>query len=439
MVNAANNQFTELVYDAAGNVTKDKVIGTGRMEYKYDAENHVVAAGNNFVTNNTAPTSQYFYDANGKRTRKLVSGVETWFVYGIDGELVAEYNANAAVASPQKEYGYRGGQLLVVYDNTEPLADKKLQWMVADHLGTPRMVIDKTGSLSGIKRHDYLPFGEEIGANVGIRSAGNGYTADQIKQKFTGKRRDDETGLDFFEARYFSSTQGRFTSPDEFTGGATELFAVVTAHNPTFYAELAEPQSLNKYTYCLNNPYKFVDPDGHQSTIADGMNAAGQALQSQPNPYAQAAAKVFFIAGAAAYTVANTDWGQVKKDVLKATESLEVVPCGEGWCGKQDFPHLMNKSAEQGSNTPKQQSGQNGNQSQPANSGKKPSDSSKNEKHGDDGRAKAKAEKSVAELNARITPGMSRKERIQIENKIKKINLAADRADKGTEDGRRGR
>lgn len=113
------------------------------------------------------------------------------------------------MGSPQKEYGYRGGQLLVVYDNTEPLADKKLQWMVADHLGTPRMVIDKTGSLSGIKRHDYLPFGEEIGANVGIRSAGNGYTADQIKQKFTGKRRDDETNLDFFEARYFFKHSGK--------------------------------------------------------------------------------------------------------------------------------------------------------------------------------------------------------------------------------------
>ncbi len=244
-VDATNNRFTELVYDAAGNVTKDKVIGTGRMEYKYDAENHVIAAGNNFVTNNTAPTSQYFYDANGKRTRKLVSGVETWFVYGLDGELVAEYNANAAVASPQKEYGYRSGQLLVVYDSTET-ADKKLQWMVADHLGTPRMVIDKTGSLSGMKRHDYLPFGEEIGANVGIRSAGNGYTADQIKQKFTGHQRDVETSLDFMQARYFSNTQGRFTSPD----------LPFADQNPL------EPQSMNLYSYGANNPLRYTDPTG---------------------------------------------------------------------------------------------------------------------------------------------------------------------------------
>ncbi|MBL8208014.1 MAG: RHS repeat-associated core domain-containing protein, partial [Blastocatellia bacterium] len=247
-VNTTNNRFTELTYDAAGNVKGEKSNGSGRMEYQYDAENHVIAYGYNIITTPGNPvTSRYFYDANGKRTRKIVSGTETWFVYGLDGELVAEYNVNAAVGSPNKEYGYRGGQLLVVYDNTEPIADKKLQWLVADHLGTPRMVIDKTGSLSGMKRHDYLPFGEEIGANVGIRSAGNGYTADQIRQKFTGKRRDDEMNLDFFEARYFSSIHGRFTSPDPI------LMKMDRA---------LDPQRLNLYCYTRNNPLIYIDPDG---------------------------------------------------------------------------------------------------------------------------------------------------------------------------------
>jgi hypothetical protein len=57
--------------------------------------------------------------------------------------------------------------------------------------------------------------------------------------------------LDYFLARYYSSGQGRFTSPDEFTGGPTELyfFASDAAANPTFYADLKQPQSLNKYHY----------------------------------------------------------------------------------------------------------------------------------------------------------------------------------------------
>jgi hypothetical protein len=79
-----------------------------------------------------------------------------------------------------------------------------------------------------------VPFGEELFAEATIRNANNGYSGDSVRQKFGSKER-DETGLDFFEARYFSSIQCRFTSPDEFTGGPTELFAEVAAHNPTFY------------------------------------------------------------------------------------------------------------------------------------------------------------------------------------------------------------
>ena len=87
----------------------------------------------------------------------------------------------------------------------------------------------------------------------------------------TRKERDVETGLDYFLARYYSSTQGRFTSPDEFKGGPEELFEDVDPHDPLFYADASEPQSLNKYHYALGNPLRYVDPDGHQATLADRL------------------------------------------------------------------------------------------------------------------------------------------------------------------------
>ena len=141
----------------------------------------------------------------------------------------------------------------------------EINWLVADQLGTPRIILDKTGSLATTKRHDYLPFGEELYAGIGGRTTSLGYTSDSIRQKFTSKERDNETGLDYFLARYYSSTQGRFTSPDEFSGGPDELYDFVddAADNPTFYAELENPQSLNKYQYVYNNPLVFIDPDGH--------------------------------------------------------------------------------------------------------------------------------------------------------------------------------
>ncbi|HKG79906.1 MAG TPA: hypothetical protein VKA78_10815 [Pyrinomonadaceae bacterium] len=41
----------------------------------------------------------------------------------------------------------------------------KLRWQVPDQLGSPRLILDNAGNV--ISRHDYLPFGEEIGSTIG--------------------------------------------------------------------------------------------------------------------------------------------------------------------------------------------------------------------------------------------------------------------------------
>ncbi len=370
-------------YDAAGNLINDTYTGManpGGNNRNYDAENRMTKAwgGNN-------QWQEYTYNADGQRTRREVDGVVIWQIYGFDGELVAEYAASAAPTSPQKEYGYRNGQLLVTatapvtlgtglrgqyFDNmnftdlkvtrtdatvnfdwgggtpdpaiavdtfttrwqgkVEPqysetytfythsddgvrswvngqlLIDKWIdqgptewsgqialtggqrydvvmefyengggamaklwwssssqakqiipqsrlyppgssslvtfEWMVADQLGTPRIILDKTGSLATTKRHDYLPFGEELFA--GGRTSALGYTGDTIRQKFTGYEHDNETDLEFAQARYYASVQGRFTGVDPISG------------HP------GSPQTWNRYAYVGNNPLKYIDPSG---------------------------------------------------------------------------------------------------------------------------------------------------------------------------------
>ncbi|HEV8429596.1 MAG TPA: RHS repeat-associated core domain-containing protein [Pyrinomonadaceae bacterium] len=129
------------------------------------------------------------------------------------------------------------------YDKREGL----IQWLVTDHLGTPRMIVDQTGILASVKRHDYLPFGEELFAGVGGRSSSLGYMGDDgVRQQFTAHDRDNETGLDYFNARFYASAQGRFVSPDSLLTSGRVL----------------QPQSWNRYAYVLNKPLRLIDPSG---------------------------------------------------------------------------------------------------------------------------------------------------------------------------------
>jgi RHS repeat-associated protein len=74
---------------------------------------------------------------------------------------------------------------------------------------------------------------------------------DATEHHFTGKERDSESGNDYFGARYYASTMGRFMSPDP---------KMASGH-------AMNPQSWNRYSYSLNNPLKFFDPDGKEAIL----------------------------------------------------------------------------------------------------------------------------------------------------------------------------
>lgn len=146
------------------------------------------------------------------------------------------------------------------------------------------MTADQTGSLQGVRRHDYLPFGEEIGDGVGGRTAAQGYGGDNVRRKFTGYERDREISLGYAQARYYSYGHGRFASVNPLQASASA----------------ADPQSFNRYSYALNNPVRFTDPTGMLTVGRDGsrmpdsgfdpMSFSSPLLQQSPSAELQAGA-----------------------------------------------------------------------------------------------------------------------------------------------------
>ena len=82
---------------------------------------------------------------------------------------------------------------------------------------------------------------------------------ERIRSRYTGKERDTESGNDYFGARYYASSMGRFMSPD-WSAKA----------EPVPYAKLGDPQTLNLYAYVGNNPLDRTDPTGHYDDKCGG-------------------------------------------------------------------------------------------------------------------------------------------------------------------------
>ena len=200
----ATNRITmafngNILYDAAGNLTSDSRGWT----YAYDAENHQLTA------NTASGTTAYLYDGQGRRVRRALGAASTTFVYDAFGKLIADYGGPGPTGT---------------------------SFLTADHLGTTRLVTDANGGVRS--RRDYLPFGEEIAASIGGRSSVPGYGSDVgVRQKFTGQERDAETGLDFFQARYFSDRRAgspaRTLRRDSRAPSRDRRFGIATAMSAT--------------------------------------------------------------------------------------------------------------------------------------------------------------------------------------------------------------
>jgi RHS repeat-associated protein len=191
----------------------------------------------------------YIYDAEGGRVARGTITAAAWgqqpscnvatngfrllesYVLGQGGEELTTLDGNS---NPERTNVYGAGKLLATYDSGG------LHFHLADPLGSRRVQTTAQGEPEEACQN--LPFGDGLVCNG----------TDATPLHFTGKERDTESGNDYFGARYYASSMGRFLSPD---WSATA--------EPVPYAKLTSPQSLNLYAYAGNNPLGNVDVDGH--------------------------------------------------------------------------------------------------------------------------------------------------------------------------------
>ena len=205
---------TDYQYDAAGNMTFNATSG---QSYIWDQENRLSGA--------TGYT--YSYDEEGNRVRRsngntASSGTLYW--YTTPG-VVAESDLAGTLKS---EYIFFAGMRVARKD----LPGNTFAFYFSNNVKSTSVISDTLGNIT--EEYDYDPWGNE-------RQLVNN---DVNHYKFGGKERDSETQLDYFGARFDFSSLSRFMSVD--TGSL----------------HLNDPRSLNRYSYALNNPLRYVDPDG---------------------------------------------------------------------------------------------------------------------------------------------------------------------------------
>ena len=253
-----NNRFASTQngathYDASGNVSND-----GVNTYLYDGEGRVCAVSYS-VAGATLMTG-YVYDADGIRVAK--GSINTWscdlnsngfqtlnsYVLGPGGEQVTEMgmDSNGSMVWQHTNI-YTGSSMIGTYDLSG------LHFFVDDPLGTRRAQTDYAGVLE--QTCASLPYGDQLNCSGPLASLQY-----PTEQHFTGKERDAESGNDYFGARYYASSMGRWLSPDK----------------PFADQHPEDPQSWNLYAYVRNNPLVAIDDNGEGTRPAQSqyINAA---------------------------------------------------------------------------------------------------------------------------------------------------------------------
>jgi RHS repeat-associated protein len=238
-------------YDNNGNMSSrmEKLNNSNVTNYTYNSENQLVKI-EVFENSSLIKTSEYFFDALGRRIRKKIvdhtnSSKSYARKYIYDGqEILAELDDDNTTLAVFTHSTLRTDDVLAVDVKDSKIASQTGSYFyLKDALGSIIDIVDSSGSI--VQHYAYSAFGKILKI---LDGSGNDISTNPVVEPYftyTGREWDAESGLYYYRARYYSPEIGRFISADSHPGVMSNPLTII-----------------NKYVYAGNNPIMNVDPNG---------------------------------------------------------------------------------------------------------------------------------------------------------------------------------
>jgi RHS repeat-associated protein len=204
--------------------------------------------------NRTDDAEYYVYGGDGMRVRKVLErvvngdGLEITEKIYLDGCEIKRMRSSAGPMLERKTSHITDGseRLALLHQwsedrlarETHDVTEKRIHYHLANHLGSASLEVNDDGEV--ISYEEYFPFG------------GTAFIANKLRDvnlkdyRYSGKERDEATGLYYYGYRYYAPWLGRWISPDP----------------------IGPEDGVNSYQFVRNNPVKYIDPDGTQSFLS---------------------------------------------------------------------------------------------------------------------------------------------------------------------------
>jgi len=231
-VGATNEPYT---YDLHGNMTSLPGLATVDWDVTDRLHHADLGGGGN---------AYYTYDSQGNRVRKVVErlgGIVEERLY--IGQLEIFTSRLGAAVQLRRETLHvmdDTRRLAMIDTRTDPSVTQLIRYQFGNHLGTALLELDDAAGIVGYE--EYYPYG-----STSLQSVDKARDVPARRYRYTGRERDEETGLYYNTLRYYAPWLARWTSPDP----------------------AGSKDGDNLYRYTRDNPIRFFDPTGTQSRTDD--------------------------------------------------------------------------------------------------------------------------------------------------------------------------